>query len=85
MRAQRVWNPLGLVKNSPEIECLSLELATLNEQIERIERQHPEAVKIEALEAVKIEALRVSALVLARRIDEIRCSTASDLTDLLAK
>jgi hypothetical protein len=77
MRAQRVWNPLGLVKNSPEIECLSLELATLNEQIERIERQHPEAVKI--------EALRVSALVLARRIDEIRCSTASDLTDLLAK
>jgi len=48
-----------------------------NEQIERIERQHPEAVKI--------EALRVSALVLARRIDEIRCSTASDLTDLLAK
>jgi len=77
MRAQRVWNPLGLVKNSPEIECLSLELATLNEQIERIERQHPEAVKI--------EALRVNALVLARRIDEIRCSTASDLTDLLAK
>jgi hypothetical protein len=77
MRAQRVWNPLGLVKNSPEIECLSLELATLNEQIERIERQHPEAVKI--------EALRVSALALARRIDEIRCSTASDLTDLLAK
>jgi hypothetical protein len=77
MRAQRVWNPLGPVKNSPEIECLSLELATLNEQIERIERQHPEAVKI--------EALRVSALVLARRIDEIRCSTASDLTDLLAK
>jgi hypothetical protein len=77
MRAQRVWNPLGLVKNSPEIECLSLELATLNEQIEEIERQHPEAVKI--------EALRVSALVLARRIDEIRCSTASDLTDLLAK
>jgi uncharacterized protein YydD (DUF2326 family) len=77
MRAQRVWNPLGLVKNSPEIECLSLELATLNEQIEEIERQHPEAVKI--------EALRASALVLARRIDEIRCSTASDLTDLLAK
>jgi len=77
MRAQRVWNPLGLVKNSREIECLSLELATLNEQIERIEHEHPEAVKI--------EALRVSALVLARRIDEIRCSTASDLTDLLAK
>jgi hypothetical protein len=59
---------LGRVKNSPEIECLSLELA---------ERQHPEAVKI--------EALRASALVLARRIDEIRCSTGSDLTDLLAK
>ena len=77
MRAYRVWNPLGPVKNNAEIECLSLELATLNKRIEEIERQHPEAVKIEALKA--------SALVLARRIDEIRCSTASDLTDLLAK
>jgi uncharacterized protein YydD (DUF2326 family) len=77
MRAYRVWNPLGSVKNNTEIQCLSLELATLNKRIEEIERQHPEAVKIEALKA--------SALVLARRIDEIRCSTANDLTDLLAK
>jgi hypothetical protein len=77
MRAQRVWNPLGPVKNNTEIECLHLELATLNKRIEELERQHPEAVKI--------EALRASALVLARRIDEIRCSSANDLSDLLAK
>jgi hypothetical protein len=31
------------------------------------------------------KALRASALVLARQIDEIRCSSASDLADLLAK
>ena len=77
MRAQRVWNPLGAVKNNTEIECLHLELATLNKRIEELEQQHPEAVKIEALWA--------SALVLARRIDEIRCSSANDLSDLLAK
>jgi len=77
MRAQRVRNPIGPVKTNTEIECLRLELATLNQRIEELEEQHPEAVKI--------EALRASALVLARRIDEIRCSIASDLTDLLAK
>jgi hypothetical protein len=54
-----------------------MELAALNARIEELEKQHPEASKI--------EALRVSALVLARQIDEIRCSSANDLTDLLAK
>ena len=33
----------------------------------------------------QIEALRLSALLLRRQIDEIRCSSAKDLTDLLAK
>lgn len=32
----------------------------------------------------QIEALRLSALLLRRQIDEIRCSSAKDLTDLLA-
>jgi len=73
MRAQRVWNPIGSVKTNTEIECLLLELATLNTRIEGLEQQHPEASKI--------QALRASALVLARQIDEIRCSTAGDLTD----
>jgi uncharacterized protein YydD (DUF2326 family) len=77
MRAQKVGNRVGPVKNNAEIECLRLELAAFNKRIEELEKQHPEASKI--------EALRASALVLARQIDEIRCSTASDLTDLLAK
>lgn len=33
----------------------------------------------------QIEALRLSALLLRRQIDEIHCSSAKDLTDLLAK
>jgi uncharacterized protein YydD (DUF2326 family) len=77
MGAQRVWNPVGPVKNNAEIERLRLELAAFNNRIEELEKQHPEASKI--------EALRASALVLARQIDEIRCSSANDLTDLLAK
>ena len=78
MAAQRVWKPVGSVVNrNAEIERLRLELASLNEQIEKLEKQHPDAWKI--------EALRVSALLLGRQIDEIRCSSANDLTDLLAK
>ena len=77
MPAQRVWKTVGPVKRNAEIEQLRLELASFNERIKELEKQHPEASKI--------EALRVSALVLARQIDEIRCSSANDLTDLLAK
>ena len=77
MRAQRVWKPVTPVKSNAEIERLRLELASFNERIEELEKRHPEVSKI--------EALRVSALVLARQIDEIRCSSANDLTDLLAK
>ena len=77
MRAQRVRNPIGPVKTNTEIECLRLKLATLNQRIEELEKQHPEATKIEALWA--------SALTVARQIDEIRCSSANELSDLLAK
>jgi uncharacterized protein YydD (DUF2326 family) len=77
MPAQRVWKPVGSVKSNAEIERLRLELASFNERIQELEKQHPDASKI--------EALRVSALVLARQIDEIRCSSANDLTGLLAK
>jgi uncharacterized protein YydD (DUF2326 family) len=77
MRGQRVWKPVQPVKKSAEIERLRLELAALNRRIEELEKRHPEASKI--------EALRASALVLARQIDEIRYSSADDLTDLLAK
>jgi len=77
MSVQRVWEPVGSVYSNAEIERLRLQLASFNEQIEKLEKQHPDASKI--------EALRVSALVLARQIDEIRCSSANDLTGLLAK
>jgi hypothetical protein len=77
MPAQRVWKPIRSVANIGEIERLRIELGSLNERIQELEKQNPEASKI--------EALRVSAVVLARQIDEIRCSSASDLTDLLAK
>jgi hypothetical protein len=75
MRARR--KPVGPARKNAEIERLYLELASFNERIQELERQHPEASKL--------EALRVSALALARQIDEICCSSADDLTDLLAK
>ena len=77
MRARSVWKPIGPAKKNAEIERLRLELAALNERIEELEKQHPEASKI--------EALRASAIALAWHIDELRCSSANDLTDLLAK
>jgi uncharacterized protein YydD (DUF2326 family) len=77
MQAQRILKPIELSKKNAEIERLRQELAALNTRIEELEKQHPEASKI--------EALRVNALVLARQIDEIRCSSANDLADLLAR
>jgi uncharacterized protein YydD (DUF2326 family) len=77
MQAQRILKPIELVKKNAEIEHLRQELAALNARIEELEKQHPEASKI--------EALRINALVLARQIDEIRCSSANDLADLLAR
>jgi uncharacterized protein YydD (DUF2326 family) len=77
MRAQRVGKSIRPVSKNAEIERFYFELALFNERIQELEKQHPEASKI--------EALRASALVLARQIDEIRCSSANDLTDLLAK
>jgi uncharacterized protein YydD (DUF2326 family) len=77
VQAQRILKSVELVKKNAEIERLHQELAALNARIEELEKQHPEASKI--------EALRVNALVLARQIDEIRCSSANDLVDLLAR
>ena len=51
MRAQRVWKPVGPVKSNAEIERLRLELAAFNERIEELEKQHPEASRIEVLRA----------------------------------
>ena len=77
MRVQRVWKPVRPISKNADIERFYFELASFNERIQELEKQHSEASKI--------EALRVSALALARQIDEIRCSSANNLTDLLAK
>jgi len=77
MQAQMVRKSVEQFNNSADIERLRLDLAALNERIEELEKQHPEASKI--------EALRASALALAWQIDEIRCLSANNLTDLLAK
>jgi uncharacterized protein YydD (DUF2326 family) len=77
MPAQRVWKTVGPLKSNAEIEHLRLKLASFNERIEELEKQHPDASKI--------EALKISALVLARQIDEIRCSNTNELTHLLAR
>ena len=77
MQAQRILKPIELLKKNAEIERLRQELTAVNARIDELEKQHPEASRI--------EALRVNALVLARQIDEIRCSGANDLADLLAR
>jgi uncharacterized protein YydD (DUF2326 family) len=77
MHAQRILKPIELFRKNAEIERLRHELTALNARIEELEKQHPEASKI--------EALRVNALALARQVDEIRCSGANDLADLLAR
>jgi uncharacterized protein YydD (DUF2326 family) len=77
MRTRTVWKPVGPVRKNAEIERLYLELASFNERIQELEKQHTDTSKI--------EALKVSALALARQIDEICCSSANDLNDLLVK
>jgi uncharacterized protein YydD (DUF2326 family) len=65
MRGQRVWKLVGPVSKRAEIERLYLELAAFNERIQELEDQHTESSKI--------EALKLTALALARQIDEICC------------
>jgi hypothetical protein len=78
MRAQRVWEPVGPIKNITELDHLHQELAAFNARIEELEKQHSDGTKIDALKA--------SALLLSRQIDELRCSRAAeDLTHLLAR
>jgi hypothetical protein len=76
MGAQRAWKPIGAAKHNAETEQLYLQLASLNRRSEELEKSHPETSKI--------EALKVSALVVSRQIDELRCVT-DDLTGLLAR
>ena len=77
MRAQRVWKTVG-VDHHAEIEHLNLQLAAFNRRISELEKSHPERETVETLKA--------SAVLLARRIDEVRCLVATDhLVGVLTK
>jgi uncharacterized protein YydD (DUF2326 family) len=78
MRAQRVWRPVGADKYRAEIDRLHLELGSFNNRIEELEKFHSQSSSIESLKA--------SALVLAKQIDEVRSSIATEqISYLLAK
>jgi hypothetical protein len=77
MRAQRVWMEVD-TSHHIEIEQLHLQLADLNRTISELEKAHPEREAI--------EHLKTNAVALARRIDDVRCSVATDkLVGLLTK
>jgi uncharacterized protein YydD (DUF2326 family) len=66
MRAQRVWKEGGADSRHAEIEQLHFQLTAFNNRIAELEKKHAESSMIETLKA--------SAIVLARQIDEVRCS-----------
>jgi uncharacterized protein YydD (DUF2326 family) len=68
MRAQRTWKAVGANPQLAEIEQLHLELAAFNKRIAELE-------KIQTDDPM-IGNLKASAIVLARQIDDVRCSLA---------
>jgi uncharacterized protein YydD (DUF2326 family) len=80
MQAQRVWEATRPENHQDreELNKLHAELAAFNKRIAELEQAHPEKQKIEALKA--------SAIMVARRIDEVRCSGATQqLASLLTR
>jgi hypothetical protein len=77
MRAQRVWVPVGPDRHSRAIEQLHLQLGSFNRRIEELEKLQSQSFTAENLKA--------HALALARQIDELRSSVATErLCSLLA-
>jgi hypothetical protein len=66
MGAQRVWKAVGADPRQAEIAQLHLELASFNQRIAELEKTHAASSKL--------ESLKICAIVLARQIDEVRCS-----------
>jgi hypothetical protein len=66
MGAQRVWKLVGADPHNAKIEQLHTELAAFNDRIAQLEKGHAESMTIETLKA--------GAIVLARKIDDVRCS-----------
>lgn len=78
MRAHRAWRSVGEGMSEAEVARLRSELGRLKDRIDELERQHPEARRI--------EQLRQSARDLADQLDEARCAALADqLKDLLRK
>ncbi|MBU6456944.1 MAG: hypothetical protein KGQ48_05320 [Bradyrhizobium sp.] len=80
MRTQRTRKAIQpeIHQDSEELHRLHAELAAFNKQIAELEEAHPEKQKIETLKA--------GAILLARRIDEVRCLGATrQLACLLTK
>jgi uncharacterized protein YydD (DUF2326 family) len=80
MQAQRVWKAIDLENHQDceELNKLHAELAAFNKRIAELEEAHPEKQKIETLKA--------GAIMVARRIDEVRCSGATQrLASLLTR
>jgi ppGpp synthetase/RelA/SpoT-type nucleotidyltranferase len=67
MRARRVWQVAGTDYQS-QIDQLHVKLAAFNKRIEELEKIN--------LENSMAESLKASAILIARQIDEIRCSIA---------
>lgn len=77
MRAQRVWKVVDADQRA-QIEQLQLELADFNKRIAEVEKAH---VEIQAVESLKVRAIE-----LARQIDQVRCTIASEqLASLLIR
>jgi uncharacterized protein YydD (DUF2326 family) len=80
MQAQRAWEAIRPENHQEreELNKLHAELAAFNKRIAELEQAHPEKQKIETLKA--------GAIIVARRIDEVRCSGATQqLASLLTR
>jgi uncharacterized protein YydD (DUF2326 family) len=80
MPAQRASRAVRLESHQDceELGKLHAELAAFNKRIAELEEAHPEKQKI--------ETLRAGAIMVARRIDEVRCSGATrQLASLLTR
>ena len=80
MQAQRVLQAIRPENHQDceELNKLHAELAAFNKRIVELEEAHPERRKIETLKA--------GAILVARRIDEVRCSGATrHLASLLTR
>ena len=79
MRVTKDVEPVRLGEKHGELERFRLEVTALNRRIDELKKSGQ-------AEGSEFETLKASARVLARQIDELRCSRATDeLSELLRK